>query len=123
MAMTYCIRGMLYGKMALLIAETAHEKVCEMRKDFMKRRFQDFGKIYVALLLCFVSLLIVLISGMWKAQLQQRWQQDSELLVWGRIDESQRKGIFSKGGLLRGYSGLGEDYMIAPELRARKASC
>ena len=46
MAMTYCIRGMLYGKMALLIAETAHEKVCEMRRDFMKRRFQDFGNIY-----------------------------------------------------------------------------
>ena len=82
----------------------------------MKRRFQDFGNIYVTLLLCFVSLLIVLISGMWKAQPQQRWQQDSELLVWGRIDESQRKGIFSKGGGLRGYSGLGEDYMIAPEL-------
>lgn len=66
----------------------------------MKRRFQDFGNIYVTLLLCFVSLLIVLISGMWKAQPQQRWQQDSELLVWGRIDESQRKGIFSKGGCL-----------------------
>ena len=102
--------------MALLIAETAHEKVCEMRRGLMKKRLRNFENIYVALLLCFISLLIVLISGMWKNQQEQGWQADSEILVWGRIDESQRKGVFSRGGLLRGYHGLGEDYMIAPEL-------